>query len=335
MLSTRQTARLCQQLASLLAAGLPLVSALKVISGTPGFKKEKRSIEGTIGRLEEGEPLYSATCQLLPSLACGAIRGGDRSGRLDVALVYLGNYYNQRADLSEKMVGALVYPAFIVIISLFLLVFLFVFIVPSMGELLGDLGGTLPPLTIAVMTISRLFVDFWMAMVLSLIVFLSVVISKKANIYGELVRLPLIGDFYRNELALLNCLALGMLLEGGVPLAEAILINTDAAIDQTQKADLSLLLKKVENGEKLSEALTGSSFFPRETVSLVAIGENSGQLGKAFIDIASIKAKERGARLEQMAKLLEPAITVIVGGVVAFIVLALFLPLLQLVSALS
>jgi len=279
--------------------------------------------------------LCEAVNGLLPALACGAIKGGDRSGRIDAALTYLGDYYNQRADLSEKLAGALVYPAFIAVICLFLLIFLFVFIVPSMGELLSDLGGKLPPLTITVMTISQLLVDYWLAFFGFILVISGVMVFKRGILFEQLTRIPLIGDYYRHELALFNCLTLGMLLEGGVPLAEAILINADAAFDKAQKADLALLLKKVENGKKLSDALAGSLFFPREAVSLVAIGENSGQSGKAFLDIAAIKAKERGARLEQLSKLLEPAITVVVGGVVAFIVLALFLPLLQLVAALS
>ncbi|MFA6169811.1 MAG: type II secretion system F family protein [Candidatus Margulisiibacteriota bacterium] len=334
-LNNRQTARFCQQLSTLLTSGLPLADALRVIGQTPFFKKERLAIGRMIERIEEGASLGEGAKQVLPDLACATLQAADRGGAVEKVLNYLGNYYDQRAELSEKLIGALVYPAFVAVVSLGLLVFLLVYVVPSMSQLLEEVGSGLPPLTVAVMAISSFLVNYWL-LIVGGVILLGVVALKRRNAFmSGLTRLPLLGDYYRQELALFNCLTFGMLLEGGISLSTAMAIGSRTVTDPLFQADLNRLRTEVENGRKISEALAESRYFPTDSVSLVAIGENTGRLGAAFLDVAAFKAKERGARLEQLSKLLEPAITATVGGLVAFIVLALFLPLLKLVAALS
>lgn len=335
MLSSRQTARFCQQLSTLLTSGLPLTEALRVIALTPFFKKARFAIGKMVERIEEGASLGEGAHGVFPDLACSTLKAADRGGAAEKVLNYLGDYYDQRAELSEKLLGALVYPAFVAVVSLGLLVFLLAFVVPSMSQLLEEVGSGLPPLTIAVMAISSFLVNYWLMLIGGLALLCGFIFRNRAAVFRWLTQLPFLGDHYRQELALFNCLTLGMLLEGGITLGTAMTIGSRTANDSRFQEDLNRLQAEVENGRKISEALAGSRYFPSDAVSLVAIGENSGRLGAAFLDIAAYKAKERGLRLEQLSKLLEPAITATVGVLVAFIVLALFLPLLKLVSALS
>ncbi len=339
MFNKRQTARFCSQLNSLLSSGMPLLDALQVIRGLMPKADKKGHLESIINRVMEGHQLSEATVGLLPLMARGSFRAAERAGNLEEVLAQLAKYYESLAELEEKLKGAMVYPCFVLILCLLVVLVLIFFILPGFNGLFADLGAELPMLTSVVLNFSDLLSQYWLVIVIaaaamSILTFKAW--KKRPEKFEKIIlRAPLLGNLLRSEIVIQCFGTLGALLNGGTPVIEALTITAVSAHSPSLKSILFEARGKVENGVRISEALEECRFFPPEAIQMLKVGEGSGQLADMLLSAADFQAKEREVFLKRFTALLEPAMTLIVGVVVGFIVLAMFLPIVNMVSSLQ
>jgi type II secretory pathway component PulF len=339
MLNKRQTAAFCSQLRSLLAAGLPLLEALTVIKGMPQSKKHGSGMRAAIDKLREGWSLSEALAELLPAMAAGAISGAERAGDLEACLGRLAGYYSDKADLEEKVAGSLIYPGFVSVLCFLSILALVIFVIPGMKNLLADLDAQLPPITTFILWLSDGFSVCWPALIVLLLVMAGGVFRLRrrnpAVIEKMILKTPFLSHLYSQELTIQAFGTLGALLKGGAPIIEALKITINSTGSPALKNILLKTEKGVVGGEKLSGVLEKCGQFPGEVLQMLKIGEKTGQLDQMLINIADFQAKEREALLKRTVSLIEPAMTLIVGLLVGVVVLAMFLPMVSLISSLQ
>ncbi|MGB9613593.1 MAG: type II secretion system F family protein [Candidatus Margulisiibacteriota bacterium] len=338
-LNKRQTATFCSQLRSLLISGMPLLEALRILDGLPQNKKHRAQLSDVIGRINDGFSLSEAASGLLPSLAIGSLRAAERAGNLEETLARLAKYYEDKADLEEKFWGALAYPAFVLILSLLSVIALIIFVIPGMKTIFADLGIEPPLITSLILNLTDGLSKFWLIISIAAAV-LGFFLFKtwKANperVEKIILRLPLAGKIVRQGLMIQGLGTLGSLLESGTPINEALSITAKTSNSRIFGKIIKETQEQVINGGRLADGLEESHFFPAEAISMVKVGENSGKLAEMLIKVADFQAKEREHLLKRFTTLLEPAMTLTVGIVVGFVVLAMFLPLVNMISKLQ
>jgi type II secretory pathway component PulF len=339
MFNNRQTAAFCSQLGSLLTSGLPLLSALAILRDLPQNKKHSADLNRLIDQLNQGLSMSESVKLLLPPLAVGAIGAAERAGDLEASLARLAAYHAEKADQEEKLAGALVYPACVAATSLLSVMVLVVFVLPGLKGVFADLELQLPPATGFVLGASDGLARLWpvFATAIGLAGVLTVKIKRERSVGLEkiIMRTPFLGKLYRQELAIQVCGALGSLLQGGTPILEALRVTGRSIDSPLMRALLQSAGQGVENGGRLSAALPAGNLFPPEALQLIGIGESTGQLDRMLSAVAGFQAKERELALKRNISLLEPALTLGAGLIVGFIVLAMFLPLVNMVSSLQ
>jgi type IV pilus assembly protein PilC len=216
---------------------------------------------------------------------------------------------------------------------------LVIFVVPGLKGLFVDLGAPLPPVTGLILDIGDLFLCLWYLPII-LVGIITVIIlgikRKKPHKLEEMIfRAPFIGRLIKQEMVIQGLGTLGSLLAGGTPIIEAMEITANSSKSTIFKRSILEAKEEVENGVRLSESLEKSRFFGQEIIQMLRVGENSGQLAEMLVNISDFQGKEREVLLKRFTTLLEPAMTLTVGVVVGFIVLAMFLPIVNMVSSLQ
>jgi type IV pilus assembly protein PilC len=339
MLNKRQAAVFCSQLKSLLASGMPLLEAITIIRDLPQNKKHLSQIKTIINMINDGYALSEAAVILLPTMVVGSISAAERAGNLEECLGRLAEYYNSKAELDEKLISALIYPVFVMILSLISVLVLIVFVIPGLKGLFSDMGGSLPPVTSFILNLSDLFSRFWFVFLL-MFVCLAVWLGRvkrrdPAGLEKLIIKTPLIGKLYKQELMIQGFGTLGSLLSGGTPIIEALKITAVSCGSFGLKQILQNTKEAVESGRSLSAAFEAENFFPADALQMLRVGESSGQLDQMLSSIADFQAREREVLLRRVTTLIEPAMTLGVGLVVGVVVLAMFLPLVNMVSGLQ
>jgi type IV pilus assembly protein PilC len=339
MLNKRQTAAFCSQLRSLFNAGLPLLEAMTIIKGLPHSKKHGLKIQEVIDKLREGWPLSEALSELLPAMVVGSIGASEQAGDLEASLGRLAGYYSEKADLDEKVVGSLIYPVFVSILSFLSILVLVIFVIPGMKNLLADFDTQLPPITRFILWLSDSASQLWPVVVILPIIIAVIGLRWKHHnqffIEKMLLQAPFLSKLYKQELIIQVFGTLGSLLKGGTPIIEAVRITRESTKSPVMKNVLLKAEEGVANGDKLSGVLEKSWQFPADALQMLRIGESTGQLDQMLINIADFQAKEREVFLKRSVSLIEPAMTLTVGLVVGVIVLAMFLPMVSMISSLQ
>jgi len=339
MMNKRETARFCSQLKMMLASGMPLLEALKVIKDLAANKRFRQQLEGLVDQITEGCSLSESANLFLPPLAMGSLRAAERAGNLEETLDYLAKYYESKAELDEKIKGALVYPCFVLVLCLISILALFVFVIPGLKEMFDDLGAELPMITNLVLSISDLFYQVWFPLAGALlgagILIICLLRNKPEMVEGFALRIPIFRTLIQKELTIQGFSTLGALLNSGTPLIEALTITANSSRSKVFKETILRSKEKVENGGRLSVSFEESRFFAPESIQMLKVGEGSGQLAGMLLNIADFQARERESFLKRFTTLLEPIMTLSVGLVVGLVVMAMFLPLVNMISSLK
>lgn len=301
--------------------GVPLIQSLKIIG----------QFDQVIEKIGLGNSLGNSLRGLLPDAAVGAIAGAERSGSLDEVLAQLAEHYERLAETESKVKSALIYPFFVMTLSLLIISSMIFFVLPAFKTIVSDTGAQLPFLTGVIFTLSD-----WAGWLITIILIggsiVALVFFRRKDLLEKIL---LRSSFVTRGETIGFCRALGQLLEGGVPLLEALDKAVLACRYDLFRAAIARETAKVADGESLSETLARAGLVPRETCQLVAVAENSGRLGKVLLRAAELEEKRQLQTVKKFTSLLEPALTLGVGLVVGSIVLAMFLPLMNIVSVME
>jgi type II secretory pathway component PulF len=318
---------------------MALLPALQVALSMEGNLKVRAKMDEMINKIAEGAAFSIAAEGFIPSMALGSLRAAERAGNFEEILGQLAEYYEQKAEMEEKVIGALAYPCFVLILSLLSVLVLIVFVLPGIKSLFVDMGAELPLFSRMALGLSDGIIYSWPA----IIIILSMagwMLFRWGKTHPErleniILHTPLFGKLIRQELVIQSFGTLGALLRGGAPIIEALTITAHSSRSIIFKKVIFLVKDGVENGESLSEQFAKSGFFAQEAIQMLKVGESSGRLGEMLSNISKFQSREREIALKRFTGMLEPAMTLSVGLVVGVVILAMFLPMINMISLLN
>jgi type II secretory pathway component PulF len=333
IMKKREIARFCAQLEILLSAGIPLLEALSLVKDILKGKQYGEIIQ----KVSDGESLAVAMKKYFPPMVISSIESAERVGNLEEVLKRLLKYYDERAEVEDKIKSSLIYPTFVILLCILSLFIMFVFVLPGFKGLFVDLGAELPLLSRIIINTGEYVSMVWYIPIL-IILFLSIfIINYRKSKRGALIVdgwILKIRVFSREQIIHSFC-SLGSLLCGGISIMEA-LGSTAGSLNNKAYQEIVYKIKdEVEDGERLSSAIAKHKIFPKNAIQMLKVGENSGKLGEMLINISSFYEKEKELFIKRFTAMLEPMLTLFVGIVVGVIAISMFLPMITMISKLQ
>jgi len=335
-----------RQLATLIDAGLPLLRGLTVLS-----KQEPDPVlKGVITNIAEsvqGGGTFSESLgghpRIFNKLYVNMVKAGELGGVLEVVLMRLAEFQEKAQKIKNKVVSAMFYPVIVLVIAVVIMGFLLVFIVPKFEAIFADMlgGKPLPGLTQFVIATSNIVKNNILIIIGAIvgISFLYKFASKtpkgSAFIDAVMLRAPIFGDLTRKSAISRFTRTLGTLVTSGVPILQALNITRETAGNAVIAEAINRVHDSVKEGESIVTPLEASNVFPPMVISMIDVGEETGQLPEMLLKIAEVYDDEVDNAVSGLTSLLEPVMIVFLAVVVGTIVIALFMPLISIISGMQ
>ncbi|MBI3634740.1 MAG: type II secretion system F family protein [Candidatus Rokubacteria bacterium] len=331
----RDLLAMTQQLATLFEAGLPLDRALAILEELAPNARVKVIVADLLRSVRGGSSLSDALAKHHPRpfsrLYINMVRAGEKGGVLEVSLRRLAEFLESRAAFTEAVISALAYPLVVTGVGAAAIVFLLTFVIPRFATIFADLKQTIPLPTQILLTVSTTLREFWW---LGALIVLAAVITFRVwtrNAEGRLqwdatvLRLPRVGDLIRKIETARFARTLGTMLKSGVPVLGALAVVGDMMTNQVIGRAIGRLSESVKRGGTLAAAMREHALFPPLAIHMVRVGEETGRLEEMLLKTAETFETDVRVDLKRVIGLLEPAIILAMGVVVAFIVVAMLL----------
>jgi type IV pilus assembly protein PilC len=332
-----------QQLSALLRAGIPVLQSIELLKTRSASGNLRIVLADVEEKIKNGIPLSEAfeAQGLFPRIYTASILAGEQSGALDDVLARFVTYLKRSVGITRKLRGALAYPAFLLLAALAMVAFLSLYIVPKMSDLFKSLSANkgLPTVTVVVLAIANGISSniLWIAPLVLLISFGLYIWLRTTNgrlaLHRFLLRLPIAGQLIRNMATASLARSLSTLLSGGITVPESWEISSQAINNLELRRRSQSVLPMIREGRGFTEALEKANWMPALALDMVGIGERSGSLREMLDEVAGFYDSESEVRLEQLTTLLEPMILLFMAGVVVTILLAIYLPIIQMISS--
>lgn len=336
--STQDLAIMTRQLATLLAAGISMIEALNALVDQVENERLKVAISTIREKVNEGSGLAQAMRaypKIFNDLYCNMIAAGEASGALDIVLKRLSEFLEAQVQLNNKLLTAMVYPAIMAFVGLGVVGFLMGFVVPKVTQIFTDMKVALPLITRILIAVSHFVASWWWAMGILLGGSIFVLYRWKRTLQGKeqwdrfSLRIPLFGRLLRMVAVARFARTLSTLLASGVSLIQSLIIVKAIVANNVIQAAIEDTRIAVQEGESIAEPLKRSAQFPPIMTHMIAIGEKTGELEGMLEKVADAYEAEVKTRIDLMTALLEPAMILTMGLVVAFIALSILLPMLK------
>ncbi len=335
-----------RQLATLIEAGLPLLRGLNILVKQENHPTLKKTISALGESVESGSTFSEGLAQhpkVFDKLFVNMIRAGEAGGVLDVVLVRLAQFMEKAQRIKNKVKGAMVYPIVVLCLAVIIMGFMLVVIIPKFDEIFKELleGAELPVLTQHVVAFSNLIQHHWLLLI---IVIAGVVIGTKtlgASKYGRVLldrvklKAPLIGPLYLKTAVSRFTRTLGTLLTSGVPILQALNIVRETAGNEVISKAISRVHDSVKEGDTITMPLAAAKVFPDMVVSMIDVGEETGALPDMLMKIAETYDDEVDMAVEGLTSVIEPLMIVALALVVGTGVIAMFLPMVSIITKMS
>jgi type IV pilus assembly protein PilC len=333
-----------QELATLLKAGMPLVQSLDLLRRRVESPLFRALLEDVHEKVRSGTALSDAFAShgdLFPRVYTASLLAGERSGSLDTVLRRYVEYARVIATLRRKTISALVYPAILISLALGLVSLIVLKVVPAFSDFYVSFGAQLPLVTRIIVGVSDVIRAQLVFILLALAALIAAAIlwvrqpGKRAQLDRWVLRVPLIGPIAAKFATSQMARTLATLLGGGLPLATALEIASRSIGNHYMAEQLDIVNTRVREGESFASALEARRVFPEVAVKMAEVGESTGALQEMLNTVADFFDEEISTNMERFITLVEPALLVIMGVVIAGLLLALYMPLFQLSSVLS
>ncbi|HEX8748105.1 MAG TPA: type II secretion system F family protein [Pyrinomonadaceae bacterium] len=331
-----------QQLAALLRAGIPILQAISMLRKRSASARLRSVLAEVEEEIRSGAALSQAFAKqgtIFPRIYTASILAGERSGALDDILSRYVDYMRRSVGVRRKVRGALAYPMLLLAASFGMVVFLTVYVVPRMSSLFKDFSKTgLPMLTQVVVGISNWVTSnlFWFGPLLLISATALIVWSRtpggKLTIDRTILKIPIIGGLLIQVATAQATRSLSTLLAGGITLVESWEIAAESITNRELRRRSSAILPMIREGRSFTESLETADWLPALALDMIGIGERSGSLREMLEEVSTFYDAEAEVKLEQLTTTLEPAILIVMGGVVITILLAIYLPIIQSIS---
>lgn len=328
-------ALLCSQLSIELRAGLPIVSALRLVAENEEDKKLKKILEEVADDVHSGNGLaesFASRGPNLPRTFIETIRAGEESGTLDDTFKKLQKYYENSDAVSSKVGSALVYPIMLISVAVIVVAIIMIFAVPVFAQSFGGMGQ-LPMPTRILIGISDFMIAYWWLLALFIaIAALGIVLYGKTDsgrhLYARLA-LTFPGVCLINKMNAASQFAstLSTMLAAGLPMVRAAQITAATSSNLLIQEDIEAAVKGVIEGNRLADGLKKSPWFPKMLLEMVTVGEETGRLEDTLIVVSDYYTKEVDDAVKKALDILNPCITIVLALLVVFILLSVYLPI--------
>jgi general secretion pathway protein F len=338
--TNKELALITRQLATLLAAGMPVEEVLGAVAEQTEKPRNKGLILSVRGKILEGHSLANAMSEFpraFTPLYCATVGAGEKSGHLDKVLQRLADYTEQQSQMRQKILNALIYPGIMILVSFGIVGFLLEYVVPKMVAVYSGTGQDLPAMTQFLIGMSNGLQKYGIYLLLLIIggVFLFLRTLKSNEKFREKVhkftlRLPIIGNASKTINTARFARTFAILSAAGVSVLEAMAISAELITNIPIRKSVVEAANRIREGANIHLALKQTKYFPPMSIHLIASGESSGQLEPMLERAANNQDNDIRQQIETMLTLFEPAIILVMGAIVLFIVLAVLLPIFQL-----
>ena len=335
-LNVQTLSLITRQLATLISAGQPIESAYHAVSRQTPKPAAKRVLLAVRARVLEGYALSDALRdfpRIFDSMYCASVHAGEQSGLLDIVMERLADHMEARQDLQRRTGQALIYPILLSVVAFGMVSALLTFVVPKIVQVFEGFDQELPLVTTWLIAISDFFKNYGLALIISVIV-LSIVYSQLVKLARFrllrdrfFLRLPYISYLVRLSNTARFTRTMSILVSSGVTALDSMHISTEVINSQPINAAVVKAASRVREGEHISVALESTGYFSPLVLQLIQIGEASGKLGDMLERSARAEENEFAAVTALFIGLFEPAMILLMGMVVLFIVIAILIPI--------
>lgn len=320
------------ELSALLSAGLPIDRSLNILAEISEGSHMKEVIHSVLTGIRGGSS-FSEALQKHPGifsrLYISMIRAGETGGVLDIVLDKLTEFLETAKELRDSVVSAMVYPLILTLTGGISIVILLTFVIPRFSSIFSEIGGNLPLSTQIILTISQALRSYWWIVFPMIIAAFALVkfyagTEKGAYKWDEL-KLKLLGDVIRKLETARFCRTLGTLLRSGVPFLQALTNAKDVIGNRIIAGSVGAVIKNVREGKGIAGPLIEADAFPQLALSMIKVGEETGQLDTMLLKVAATYEKGLRDAVKRFMSLLEPAIILAMGIIIAFIVVSMLM----------
>jgi type IV pilus assembly protein PilC len=343
-ISTAEFLMFNQELATLLKAGMPLVQSLDLLQRRVQSPTFRRVLDDIHQRVRSGSALseaFTAHESLFPRVYTASLLAGERSGSLDTVLRRFVEYTKVVATVKRKTISALIYPVILITLAVVLVGIIVLKVVPAFSDFYQSFGADLPLMTRVIVNISNVVRQQFLLVVIVLALAIGSFVvwirrpGQRIRFDHLVLRIPVIGEIARKFATSQMARTLATLLGGGLPLVNALDIAARSIGNQYIAAEVTVVGTRVREGQSLAHALEARGVFPDVAVKMAEVGESTGALQDMLNTVADFYDEEIATNMERFVTLVEPVLLVIMGIVIAALLLALYMPLLQLSSVLT
>ena len=342
--SPRDLSVFCRQFVSMIRAGVTMLDCLKMLAESTENKKLKAAVQGIRISVEKGEPLSVAIAaypDVFPDLMENMVAAGEASGSLDIAIERMATQYEQSSKTQGLVKKAMVYPIVLVVVMIAVVIVMLVKVIPSYVDMFDDLGTELPGITIAVMKLSNGLMENWMIIlpIVVVIVFVIMQFAKSTTgkyFFGKLaLKIPAVNNLVVKSASAQMARTLSTLLAAGIPLVEAAEIVSNIMTNPYFKDALAAAKDEITIGQPLSRPLEECGLFPPMVYFMVRIGEETGNTEDMLDTLANYYEEEVEMAVQGLMAAMEPAIIIVMAGIVGVLLGACMAPMLTMYEALG
>jgi type IV pilus assembly protein PilC len=337
----KDVAIVCRQLSTMVDAGLSLITCLSILIEQTDNGRIRAALQSVYIKVKEGETLSQALAEhphIFPVIMVNMVEAGEVGGVLDEVLMRLATYFEKEHRLNEKIKSALTYPVVVMVVAVLALTFIITFVLPSFITFFINMKVEVPWATRILLTISNLLNGYWPLLLLiiavigagSKMVFVQPAICKAWE--QTVLSIPIVGQLVRKVAIARFCRILSTLLRGGVPLITALDVVKKVVNNLNMMESMTNAQQKLQEGVTLATTLASSQVFTPMVIQMVAVGEESGTVDKLLEKVADFYESEIDDTLSRLSSIIEPVIVGVLGIVIGFIVIAVVLPLFDVIA---
>lgn len=342
----KQLVAFTRQLSTLQDAGLPILRSLQILEQQQKPGLLKAIIGGVADEVEGGGTLSDAMGKYpkaFDKLYVNMINAGEAGGVLDLILARLADFMEKAQKLKKKVIGAMIYPAVVISIAVGIVSMIMIFVIPKFEEIFKDFGTKLPTITVVLLNISRWFANQygWAYLIaFPFVMWLLLKLAKMSEggryaVDAIKLKVPILGSILGKGAIARFTRTLGTLISAGVPILDAINITKETCGNEVYSKALGKVHDAIREGESMADPLRATKVCDAIVVNMVDVGEETGDLDKMLMKIADNYDNDVDVLVSSLISILEPVMVVILGGIVGFIVIALFAPMITLIQAVS
>lgn len=332
------------QMAIMMKSGISLSMAMEVLLDTEADKQMKRILTIVSTELYNGVPLSQslASFKTFPEIVISLVAAGEANGRLDMAFENAAEILHREITLSAKIKSAMMYPAFLVGLTIVMIIVMSMFVLPSFGSVFTAFGSDLPALSKAVMKFSDFMIDFWW---LVLIIVVAIIVGFRSLVkYNEsfamwlaefLLKMPIVGPVMSNTYVARFCNIMATLTDAGVSILKALELSRDVVTNIYMKDCLNQVIEDVKIGTPINVSMSHYDVFDSILVSMVRVGEESGMFSDSMHKMADLYQEQADESTKRLTDAMTPAMTIIVAGIVGVVAVSIVQPMFGMYSVVA